>query len=334
MRSVGADLCGLALGLLLLLSGTYAQASEGPTAPTVTCGNAVVETGEACDDGNLTAGDGCSAQCQAETASATCGDYLLSASEQCDDGNQLDYDGCSALCQDEDKAAACGNAILEVGEQCDDGNTANGDVCSAQCILTPKSAQIAMRRTLAPLGVGAGLIAAGAVLELPPLVGVGGATFLLGPALSRQAYLGPYAFNPRTQGVRSASNVIAVVGGSVFVLSSGVLITGLVQEFFTGNSDLIRVGAGGMLVGGGIVGVAGLGYLGCTAYDLIETKAATARVNRILSLPIKLRPKIPGYFRSSRDPQQGEQSVSFQPVLVQPLPNHPGTTVGLVLSLQ
>lgn len=324
----------MGLGLVLWLGGTSAQASEGVVTPVSTCGNAVLDSGESCDDGNLTAGDGCSASCQTETSSATCGDYVLSGTEQCDDGNQRDHDGCSALCQDEDKAAACGNAILEVGEQCDDGNTSNGDVCSAQCILTPKSAQIAVRRTLAPLGIGAGMFAAGVVLELPGLAVLGGATFLLGPSLSRRAYLGPYALNPKTLGVWRASSVVGVVGGSVYVVSSVIFLVGLTEELFTGHSDWVRVGAGGVLAGGAIVGVAGLGYLGCTVADLLETKAATARVNHILSLPVKLRPEVPRYFRSPLERYLDQKSVSFQPILVPPLPNHPGTTVGLVLTLQ
>jgi cysteine-rich repeat protein len=36
---------------------------------TSTCGNALLETGEACDDGNAVAGDGCSSTCQVETGS-------------------------------------------------------------------------------------------------------------------------------------------------------------------------------------------------------------------------------------------------------------------------
>ena len=38
------------------------------------CGNRVVENGEACDDGNLTSGDGCSASCQREDNAKTPGD--------------------------------------------------------------------------------------------------------------------------------------------------------------------------------------------------------------------------------------------------------------------
>lgn len=38
------------------------------------CGNGVVENGEACDDGNQTAGDGCSATCQQDDDTRTPGD--------------------------------------------------------------------------------------------------------------------------------------------------------------------------------------------------------------------------------------------------------------------
>jgi cysteine-rich repeat protein len=38
------------------------------------CGNAVVESGEACDDGNTTNGDGCSASCQLDDIVSTPGD--------------------------------------------------------------------------------------------------------------------------------------------------------------------------------------------------------------------------------------------------------------------
>lgn len=41
---------------------------EDMTGGTATCGNAMVESGEGCDDGNTTAGDGCSATCESETS--------------------------------------------------------------------------------------------------------------------------------------------------------------------------------------------------------------------------------------------------------------------------
>ncbi len=72
------------------------------------CGNDIVETGEECDDGNITGGDGCSPTCQYE---ATCGNDLVEPGEQCDDGNTTSGDGCDSDCQYE-IADACANAPL------------------------------------------------------------------------------------------------------------------------------------------------------------------------------------------------------------------------------
>jgi cysteine-rich repeat protein len=62
-------------------------------------------------------------------AGGSCGDGVLNVGEACDDGNTNACDGCSAICTVE----ACGNGVVECGEQCDDGNTASGDGCSASC---------------------------------------------------------------------------------------------------------------------------------------------------------------------------------------------------------
>ncbi len=61
------------------------------------CGDHIVEAGEACDDGNTTDGDGCSADC---ASNETCGNKVIDLvkGEQCDDGNFLDHDGCSSAC--------------------------------------------------------------------------------------------------------------------------------------------------------------------------------------------------------------------------------------------
>lgn len=75
--------------------GDHDCPDEEPPAPV--CGNGVVETGEACDDGNVVTLDGCSATCQLEVA-------------------------------------VCGNGVVEQGEECDDGNLNNGDSCSSVCI--------------------------------------------------------------------------------------------------------------------------------------------------------------------------------------------------------
>ncbi len=57
------------------------------------CGNAEVEPGEACDDGNTTSGDGCRADC---AKVEVCGDGVVDAGEPCDDANGNPVDGCDA----------------------------------------------------------------------------------------------------------------------------------------------------------------------------------------------------------------------------------------------
>lgn len=65
---------------------------------------------EACDDGNTTPYDGCSATCAVELGftcnaavpnkcTGVCGDLYTRGNEQCDDGNTTAGDGCSAACQ-------------------------------------------------------------------------------------------------------------------------------------------------------------------------------------------------------------------------------------------
>jgi cysteine-rich repeat protein len=116
-------------------------ASDGGGSPPVVCGNALREFGEACDDGNTAAGDGCSAACQIEVA--TCGNALREFGEACDDGNAASGDGCSATCQIE--VATCGNALREFGEACDDGNRTADDGCSAACQIEVATCGNALR---------------------------------------------------------------------------------------------------------------------------------------------------------------------------------------------
>jgi cysteine-rich repeat protein len=74
---------------------TSVTADAPPPAPV--CGNAMVEMGEECDDGNTTNGDGCSSECKYEY----CGDGIVQTSlgEQCDDGGYRNDDGCDMFCQ-------------------------------------------------------------------------------------------------------------------------------------------------------------------------------------------------------------------------------------------
>ncbi len=139
--------------------------APGVCEPAATCGNSVREANEGCDDGNTTAGDGCTATCLLEDGRAcnammpgatgagscasgvcdttsgmpgvcepsnTCGNGKREGAEGCDDGNTASGDGCSATCVSEN---ACGNGVRESGEGCDDSNTAGGDGCSAACLI-------------------------------------------------------------------------------------------------------------------------------------------------------------------------------------------------------
>ena len=96
------------------------------------CGDGIVQdaVGEKCDDGNITDGDGCAANCLSREA---CGDMVINraAGELCDDGNTRGGDGCAADCK---SIEICGNMIRDVGEACDDGNTVSGDGCSGNCL--------------------------------------------------------------------------------------------------------------------------------------------------------------------------------------------------------
>lgn len=58
-----------------------------------------------------------------------CGDCLVQSAEACDDGNREGGDGCSDSCRLEE----CGNGAIDVGEQCDDANQAYNDGCDGDC---------------------------------------------------------------------------------------------------------------------------------------------------------------------------------------------------------
>jgi cysteine-rich repeat protein len=92
-----------------------------------TCGDGIVQTGEACDDGNRDEQDTCRGTCQV----ARCGDGVVQAGvEECDDGNALDSDACPSTC----RAARCGDGLVEADiEFCDDANDIDDDGCDTSC---------------------------------------------------------------------------------------------------------------------------------------------------------------------------------------------------------
>jgi fibro-slime domain-containing protein len=127
------------------------------------CGDGIVnQATEACDDGNLLPGDGCTGVCETEpnatcpptggpcTSNVACGDGTRSPGEACDDKNNTPGDGCAADCTAVDpgwycptpgqacvKLANCGDSRLQPGETCDDGARIPDDGCSADCRVEP-----------------------------------------------------------------------------------------------------------------------------------------------------------------------------------------------------
>ncbi len=112
------------------------------------CGNEEVEPGEECDPPSpypilyaVTRGYFCDESCR--YVSTTCGNGKLGLGEWCDDGNKQNGDGCSEDCNFESApiygtpASICGNDILENGEECDHGNAngRRGSSCRSDCKL-------------------------------------------------------------------------------------------------------------------------------------------------------------------------------------------------------
>lgn len=95
------------------------------------CGDSRIQTlrGEQCDDGNISSGDGCSADCRIEMA-AECGDGVLNPeTEQCDDGT--DNSAAPSACRTNCTLPFCGDGIVDYNEQCDpqSDNTACTETC-------------------------------------------------------------------------------------------------------------------------------------------------------------------------------------------------------------
>lgn len=93
-----------------------------------TCGDGMVDPGEACDDGNPDDTDACLTTCER----ARCGDGRVQQGvELCDPGSFPDSGVCTADCT----VGTCGDAVVQAPEQCDDGNTSQVDDCLNRCLL-------------------------------------------------------------------------------------------------------------------------------------------------------------------------------------------------------
>jgi cysteine-rich repeat protein len=135
----------------------------------IVCGDGIRDSIEVCDDGNASAGDGCSGDCQVVEpgyrctvpgmrCTPTCGDGMVKGSETCDDGNRDEGDGCSRFCLTEPgwdcstgvcvrlasndggwhstPALYCGDGIVSGAEECDLGpenSDSSYSGCSTEC---------------------------------------------------------------------------------------------------------------------------------------------------------------------------------------------------------
>ncbi len=148
----------------------YVEGEDGKKVLTRICGDGVLQdldTGkacsesskncEACDDGNLDSGDGCSNVCTVEAGyicpdagkscvARSCGDGIVAKGEECDDGVNKEKgvpvsgDGCSDRCKIEPgyhcskpgspcEAGKCGDGFLDGGETCDEGSSKSNGGC-------------------------------------------------------------------------------------------------------------------------------------------------------------------------------------------------------------
>jgi len=91
-----------------------------------TCGDGVVDAGEACDDG-LANSDVVADACRSDCQIATCGDGVKDGNERC----ELFDPDCRPDC------TRCGDGVIDAGEACDDGLANNDfapDACRAACV--------------------------------------------------------------------------------------------------------------------------------------------------------------------------------------------------------
>ncbi|MEC7522958.1 MAG: DUF4215 domain-containing protein [Myxococcota bacterium] len=115
---------------------TLTNFDRAPSTCRSTCGDGVVASDEACDEGEMNGAtyDGCAADC---TLTPYCGDGVVQSEfgEVCDDGLNLGGgpSACAPGCMD--VGGRCGDGVVQtdLGEQCDDGNTTPGDGCDADC---------------------------------------------------------------------------------------------------------------------------------------------------------------------------------------------------------
>ena len=111
--------------------------------PCPVCGNGVVESGEECDDGNISGGDCCSPSCQFDSLGTPCpSDSDVCTTDQCDGAGSCQHVFNSAPCGSVCQPAACAagacvpQAPAAAGTACaSDGEACTADTCdgAGQC---------------------------------------------------------------------------------------------------------------------------------------------------------------------------------------------------------
>jgi uncharacterized repeat protein (TIGR01451 family) len=192
---ISCNICGDTVCDLMNGSVVETNANCPADCPAPVCGNGTTEAPEACDDGNVVSGDGCSATCVLETCSdgilnngetaidcggvncapcvgGTCGDGTLDPDgfdlipgnfddEECDDGNVTPGDGCSATCIIEFCGDGIINNLLAGNEICDDANAVDYDGCYGSCQITGICCDIGPSSGTCVGAVGPGCIGSG-----------------------------------------------------------------------------------------------------------------------------------------------------------------------------
>jgi len=114
--------------------GAFSDVNVSPNAPVATSGN--TDTGLDTDTAGDTDGTTGGIDTDTDTGGgvALCGDSIVASDEACDDGNLVDHDDCRNDCT----LPTCGDGIHSAGEACDLGvNNGPTSLCLANCTLGP-----------------------------------------------------------------------------------------------------------------------------------------------------------------------------------------------------
>lgn len=247
---------------------------------------------ESLEDGAACTFAGTAGQCLGgQCIGSLCGNGMLDALEACDDGNVSSGDGCRADCA---KIEVCGDAILDEGEACDDGddNPANGcDACvptawTATAIIggNANASTVALRspRQLVRDLEGNLYVADTGHHQVRRIDTNGVVTVVAGSGVAGYSGDGGVATNAEL----SAPEAIAVDGvGNVFIADTGnarvrrVDRTGVITTV-AGTGDLLgAVGDGGPATAAGVGSVRGLAVDGLG--NLYLSDAINERVRRV-----------------------------------------------------